>query len=292
MNINEKNSETHYDYDEAFSRNIGLLSKLEQSILKYKKVAIAGLGGVGGIHLLSLARTGIGNFHIADHDIFELANFNRQVGANISSLHQPKSAVLCQMAKDINPNINIKIFEKGVTEERIDEFLENVDLFIDGFDFFVLDIRMKVFQRCYELGIPAITAAPIGFSVAYLISLPEKMSFEEYFNFQSLRDEDRSIMFFIKLNPYGQQLSYISDPRILSFAKHRVTSNISSCELCAGVATIEAIKILLDRGKISCLPFTNVYDPYLNMYKSKKIGHLTSLFLKFKFYLAKKNLEF
>ena len=70
-----------FNYDDAFSRNIGWLTDWEQQILRTKKIAIAGVGGVGGVHLLTLTRLGIQNFHIADLDRFEQANFNRQVGA-------------------------------------------------------------------------------------------------------------------------------------------------------------------------------------------------------------------
>ena len=70
-----------FDYNEAFSRNIGLFTLEEQDKLRRSHVAIAGMGGVGGVHVATLARTGIGNFTIADPDCFELANMKRQYGA-------------------------------------------------------------------------------------------------------------------------------------------------------------------------------------------------------------------
>ena len=74
-----------FDYDVAFSRNIGWLTPDEQNSLRGKKIAIAGLGGAGGVHLLTLTRLGIGKFHIADLDSFDWVNFNRQAGASASS---------------------------------------------------------------------------------------------------------------------------------------------------------------------------------------------------------------
>jgi len=70
-----------FDYKVAFSRNIGWVTEAEQSRLRSKRIAIAGMGGVGGGHLLTLTRLGVGAFNIADFDAFELANFNRQAGA-------------------------------------------------------------------------------------------------------------------------------------------------------------------------------------------------------------------
>ena len=69
-----------FSYADAFDRNIGWFTPDEQQRLRGKTIAIAGMGGVGGVHLLTLVRLGIANFRIADLDSFELANFNRQVG--------------------------------------------------------------------------------------------------------------------------------------------------------------------------------------------------------------------
>src|SRR5512140_246302 len=92
-----------FNYAEAFSRNLGWVTEAEQNALRGTRVAIAGLGGVGGSHLLTLTRLGIGGFNIADYDTFNLVNFNRQAGASMASLGRPKVAVLSQMARDINP---------------------------------------------------------------------------------------------------------------------------------------------------------------------------------------------
>ena len=75
---------THsFDYDLAFSRNIGWFTEEEQQILKSKRVAIAGMGGVGGSHLVTLVRLGITKFNLSDFDEFACENTNRQVGANM-----------------------------------------------------------------------------------------------------------------------------------------------------------------------------------------------------------------
>lgn len=90
-----------FDYDAAFARNIGWVTHDEQQVLRSKHVAIAALGGVGGAHLITLARLGVGRFSIADFDRFELPNFNRQAGAAVSTLGQPKTAVLVSQVGEI-----------------------------------------------------------------------------------------------------------------------------------------------------------------------------------------------
>src|SRR5215472_16180111 len=144
-------------YEEAFSRNLGWVTAAEQQVLRGKRIAIAGLGGVGGAHLLTLTRLGIGAFNIADFDRFELANFNRQAGATMSSLGKPKAATMAAMARDINPTLDLKLFPDGIDEANLDAFLAGVDVYVDSLDFFVLELRRKIFARCAELGIPALT---------------------------------------------------------------------------------------------------------------------------------------
>jgi len=99
-----------FSYADAFDRNLGWLTEKEQQTLRGKTVAIAGMGGVGGVHLLTLVRLGITKFRIADLDVFEVPNFNRQVGAMMSTIDQPKVEVLARMAKDINPEVEIAEF--------------------------------------------------------------------------------------------------------------------------------------------------------------------------------------
>ena len=126
-----------FDHAEAFSRNIGWLTRQEQDALRHKRVAIAGLGGVGGVHLLTLCRLGIGQFHLADFDRFDLANFNRQAGATVSTLGQSKLDVMIRQAREINPGLEIRGFSDGVTADNLGAFLDGVDLYMDGLDFFV-----------------------------------------------------------------------------------------------------------------------------------------------------------
>ena len=157
-----------FDYNEAFSRNIGWVTRQEQELLRTKRVAIAGLGGVGGCHLLTLTRLGIGAFSLSDFDHFELANFNRQAGAMVSSLGRSKLSTLTATALDINPELNIRQFPDGVKESNIGEFLSGADLYLDSLDYFAVEARRAVFAACYEMGIPAVTAAPLGMGVALL----------------------------------------------------------------------------------------------------------------------------
>jgi molybdopterin/thiamine biosynthesis adenylyltransferase/nitroreductase len=221
------------------------------------------MGGVGGFHLLTLARLGIGSFSIADFDRFEAANFNRQTGATVRSLGRPKVEVLEEMARDINPGLRVSRFDRGVEDSNIDAFLAGADLFIDGFDFFVLDIRRKVFARCRELGIPALTAAPVGMGVGLLVFTKDGMSFEDYFRFEGQPELRQYVHFLLGVAPRGLHRSYLVDPDRLDFSNRKAPSTVIGCELCASATAAAVVKLLLRRGEVLPAPYHHHYDAYL-----------------------------
>ena len=251
-------------YDEAFSRNIGWLTQREQDQLRHKRVAIAGLGGVGGLHLLTLCRLGIGKFHLADFDTFDLANFNRQAGATVSALSHPKLEVMTQQARDINPELEITGFAEGVTAGNLDDFLSGVDIYIDGLDFFAFEARQQVFAACKARRIPAVTAAPLGMGAAGLNFLPGSMSFDDYFRLDDGHEREKPLRFLMGLAPGRLQMGYLVDPSTVDLANRKGPSTIMACQLCAGVAATEALKILLGRGPVRAAPKGYHFDAYRN----------------------------
>jgi molybdopterin/thiamine biosynthesis adenylyltransferase len=256
-----------FDYWTAFSRNLGWVTAEEQKQLRNKHIAIAGLGGVGGFHLLTLARLGIGAFTLAEFDSFELANFNRQIGATMPSIGRPKLDVMIEMATDINPELDIRIFPKGVGPENVSDFLSGVDLYVDGFDFFAFEARERTFAACHAAGVPAITAAPIGMGVALLNFIPGGMSFEEYFRLDGVTESEKSVRLLVGLSPAMLQRGYVADSSYVDFAQARGPSTAMACQLCAGVAATEALKILLKRGKVHAAPVGLQFDAYRNRLK-------------------------
>ncbi len=258
---------TSFSYDTAFSRNIGWVTETEQALLRAKRIAIAGLGGVGGSHLLTLTRLGIGRFNISDLDTFELANFNRQAGASMRHIGRPKVEVLHELARDINPELDIRAFPQGVKGENIDDFLEGVDLYVDGLDFFAVEARRAVFAACAEKGIPAITAAPLGMGAALLNFLPGKMTFEEYFRLEGQSEDEQLLRFLLGLSPAMLQLPYLVDDSRVDLANHKGPSTPMACEMCAGVAATHALKILLQRGSVPAAPWGLHFDAYRNGFK-------------------------
>ena len=256
-----------FDYDKAFSRNLGWLTPAEQHSLRGKKIAIAGLGGAGGIHLLTLTRLGIGRFHVADLDQFDLVNFNRQAGANMNSLGEAKAQVMAKMALDINPELDIRVFDQGVQPHNIDAFLDGVDLYVDGLDYFVFPARRLVYDACHKRGIPITFAVPLGMGAAILNFLPDGPSFESYFRLQEAPEEEWPIRFLVGLAPAILHRSYLVYPEIVDFSTQRVPSTGLACQICAGLAGTEALKILLGRGKVLGVPHSMQFDAYTGKLK-------------------------
>lgn len=253
-----------FDYDLAFSRNIGWVTEQEQAALRQKRVAIAGMGGVGGVHLLTLARLGIGAFNLSDFDTFDLVNFNRQVGATVSTLGRSKLDVLVQMAKDINPDIDLRLFPSGVHQDNLGDFMSGVDVYIDGLDFFAFAARQATFQMCAALNIPAVTAAPLGMGAGLLVFMPGQMTFDEYFGWGDSDDAEKALRFLLGLAPAGLHGAYLVDPTRVSLKDHRGPSTIMGCQLCAGIAATETLKILLKRGTVLAAPRGVHFDAYRN----------------------------
>lgn len=284
-------SQQKFDYNLAFSRNIGWITHEEQIILKNKRIAIAGLGGVGGSHLITLTRLGIGKFNVADFDKFELPNFNRQAGASISHIDRQKTDVMTEMALDINPELDIKTFNNGVTPENLSEFFTDVDLYVDSLDFFAFEAREMVFAYCAEHGIPAITAAPLGMGTALLNFLPGQMTFEEYFQIKGKSENDKILNFLLGLSPAMLQRGYLVDKNAVDLANHKGPSTPMACALCAGFAATQALKILLKRGKVFSAPWGLHFDAYNDkLAKTWRPGGNSNLIQKVAIFIARKQL--
>lgn len=253
-----------FDYGEAFSRNLGWVTETEREILRNKRIAIAGMGGVGGSHLLTLARLGIGAFNISDFDQFEVGNLNRQAGAYMANLGRPKIEVMAEMVRGINPEVSLAGFPEGIDQENMDAFLQGVDLYVDSLDFFALDIRSAVFAACEARGIPAITAAPLGMGSALLCFMPGGMTFEEYFRLAGHPEEEQALRFMLGLAPSGLHMRYLVDETRFDFNAKKGPSTPMACQLCAGFTGSYALKILLGRGYVPVVPRGIHFDAYRN----------------------------
>jgi molybdopterin/thiamine biosynthesis adenylyltransferase len=125
---------------------------------------------------------------------------------------------MADMARAINPDLDVVKFPDGISASNLDAFLEGVDVFVDGLDFFAFEIREKTFAACYAKGIPAVTVAPIGMGAAMLNFLPGRMTFEQYFRFEGASEPEKALRFLLGVAPTRCCIAGISSIRRASIS--------------------------------------------------------------------------
>lgn len=129
--------------------------------LKNAKVAVFGVGGVGGFCVEALVRAGVGALHLYDDDTVSESNLNRQIAALHSTLGQPKAEVVAQRVKDINPNCQVKAIRMFYLPQNADEVdLKQYDYVIDCID--TVAAKLELVSRCIALQVKIISAMGSG----------------------------------------------------------------------------------------------------------------------------------
>ena len=162
---------------------------------------------------------------------------------------------MAEEARAVNPELQLRVFSEAVTPENVGEFLDGVDVLVDGIDFFDIAARRLVFREARRRGIWAITAGPIGFSAAWLLFSPSGMSFDDYFDFDDGMDRaDQLVAFLVGLTPRATQRAYLDLTQVDPNSGRGPSAGLA-CHLCSGVVAAEVIKILLGRSPIRPAPW-------------------------------------
>ncbi|NLY76301.1 MAG: hypothetical protein GX075_13545 [Firmicutes bacterium] len=242
-------------YYSLFSRNIGIFSQQEQEQIKNLTIAIAGVGGVGGAALFDLARMGVQNFIIADPDEFEFSNINRQEGAFLNTLGKNKCSVLSQMLIQINNEIQVMSFEKGLDENNIDLFIEKADVIIDGLDFFCMNVRRKLINSALEKNKYVFGAPILGFGTSLYVFAPNGPTFDDFFGkIPANLSFDYCLNFGRKIFPYIPQ--YILEEEYLKALKsdRSMPSIAPACSISGAFLSISLILFVLKKKQPYFIP--------------------------------------
>ncbi len=144
-----------------FTRFETLIGKENMAKLKEKRVAIFGLGGVGGHVCDALARSGIFNFTLIDNDKISITNINRQIIASFDTISQNKVDVMKEHILKINKEANIITINKLFLPNNKDEFdFASFDYVIDAID--TVTSKLELASICQELNIPLISSMGTG----------------------------------------------------------------------------------------------------------------------------------
>lgn len=282
-----------FEYQKAFSRNLGWVTPDEQKKIANARVGIIGMGGVGGQYAEVLARLGVTKFSICDQDEFSVENTNRQNACQVENYGRPKVEVIRERILSINPQAEIKVRNRFLQNADIPAFCDEIDYYFDSLDFFVLDIREELFAQLRAKGKTAISSGPIGTGSSAIVFDSTSMSFKDYFGLHSTSIEaHRNVLFLIGLAPSLQHVKYLVDRSYSDFKNRKAPSLPLGVYSCAATAGTIFLKCVLGRGKVLKAPWTIHYDPYLIKLKKSYtwLGYRNPL-QKLKFYAVKKLLN-
>ena len=168
-------------YQRMTDRNIGMISDIEQERIANTVIAQAGVGGNADV-IITLAQMGFQHFKLADPDVYEISNLNRQLGARESTLLRNKAVVVAEDILDINPDAKVDVYPMGITWDNVEEFVDGADIIIDGLDVSVMHLRKRMFDLARERHLPVITCPVIAWGAGLAIFDPERSpSFGEFF---------------------------------------------------------------------------------------------------------------
>ena len=144
-----------------FSRTQLLLGKEAMDALSASRVAVFGIGGVGGYVCEALVRSGVGAFDLIDDDKICLTNLNRQLIATRSTVGKYKVDVMEARMKDINPNVDIRTHKCFFLPENADEFpFSEYDYVVDAVD--TVSAKLSLAVKAQEAGVPIISSMGAG----------------------------------------------------------------------------------------------------------------------------------
>lgn len=144
-----------------FSRTQLVIGKEALDVLAKSRVAIFGIGGVGGYVAEGLARSGVGNLDLIDDDKVCLTNINRQIIANFNTIGQYKTDVMKERILSINPKATVNIHKCFYLPENADEFdFTQYDYVIDAVD--TVTAKLSIIMKAKECGTPVISCMGAG----------------------------------------------------------------------------------------------------------------------------------
>ena len=147
-------------FEDRLIRNGTTIPPEERPLLKSKKVFIAGCGGLGGYILEMLLRVGVGQITVADPDVFDESNLNRQLLSREDLLGTSKSKSAAERATLINSEVKLIAHQERVTAENATNLCKDADIIMDALD--SPGARIILEDAAEELGIPMIHGAIAG----------------------------------------------------------------------------------------------------------------------------------
>ncbi len=146
---------------ERFSRTENLIGKTALDRLKAARVAVFGIGGVGGHVVEALARSGVGSLDLIDNDTVSKSNINRQIVALSSTIGKQKTQVMAERILDINPTAQVRTHNVFFMPENADTFdFSSYDYVVDAID--TVTAKLALIEQAKKANVPIISAMGAG----------------------------------------------------------------------------------------------------------------------------------
>lgn len=259
-----------------FERNLGIVTQAQQQRLAQSKVAVIGLGGLGGVIAEVLARSGVGRFLLVDHDRFEQSNINRQIYAFQDTLGAKKTEVTLEYLRRINPSVYAELADT-LTDDNHPPLLGGCDAIVLAADDIVPCVIASRFARAER--IPVIE----GWAVPYAnvrVFTPATPTLEEAYGFTDLpermeeltaemRSQMRQKMLFMLASFDGLADFYPEETQ--ERIRGGFTPSFAPMVWMAAIRmALETVKVLLDWGDLALAPRFALYDPFRERIPAQK----------------------
>ena len=155
---------------ERHARNIPAVSEKGMEKLASSHVFVAGCGGLGGNVIECLARAGVGRMTVADGDVFEESNLNRQILSLPDNIGSSKALAAKERIKAIDPSISVTAVCEFLTKENAASLMEGADIVIDALD--SIEARLVLEGAAAKAGIPLIHGAVSGWDLQVMLVPP------------------------------------------------------------------------------------------------------------------------
>ncbi|QZY52415.1 ThiF family adenylyltransferase [Leucobacter tenebrionis] len=154
---------------EHLDRSRGIFTAAELAVLASSTVSIAGVGGVGGRVAEVLARSGVGRLRLADPDTFSVSNLNRQAASTLATVGRNKSEVVAELCRAVSPSVEVRTWPAGITAENLDGFIEGADAVVDGTDYTVPSLGLRLARTATSAGLPVALGVEVAFGAWHTV---------------------------------------------------------------------------------------------------------------------------
>lgn len=255
-------------YNELFSRNLGIITEKDQKLLNKSRLAVFGLGGLGGVICEILTRTGINSIKIIDKDIYDISNLNRQIYATTKSLGKYKTDETEERLKEINLGIKIEKY-MVIDAHNCNQILRDVSCAILALDETIPCIIIS--RECVKLNIPLIEGWALPFGNVRVFT-KETPSLEEVYELPTLNKnislltehekKELNLLMLMQLRKINEIDNYFTDNAMERIIHGEIPSFAPMVWLTACIMSFEVIKVILKKPEISYSPKLSIFNPF------------------------------